>query len=596
MKLKDYWPRCLQDLVEFQQIANAEQPEFETALDDVRTAADDFFLATLSEYGCQRWEAIMGLHAADGDTLEARRERILIKYLDQLPYTYRTLLKYLKTITDDFTVTLDENAYDLFIRIRLEGYSQRDALIATLGQMIPANLVLRLKADIPQTDEPAQTAACSAMVTMNRHVYTPATYEDIVRQVFLLSNTNVGLSNENGVAEGSLWSYFNSASRRQCYPTAEAVSKSTYTSSSLSASQYWWWWLRTPYAGNAYNARIVGTDGSLRNCYAYDGSYGVRPALYLASSNLVSDTTDTDGAYILLWNQPPTTPTSITYGTPQAGQKLTLSTGGSTDPEGDAISYVWERKVDSGVWTQIGITTAKTIQDTVPSSGTTYYARVKAVDAVGNESAYCTGSGKAISYNTPPVISGSDQNLGAKTDPFTYQYSVTDAQSATQTLTVTETLTNGTETITLRTYTATAGAQNTADLSSVWIRLIAGTHVLKITASDGNGGTAVRNITFSRTVTRIAAARAFNTDAKVTKVFVSLYPSDRPAGSTLHLEVTNNPFDTSPVWEDITEKANRLVHTFANSTVANGYGLGYRFYLLKGTEEIEITQATIRFA
>ena len=163
MKLKDYWPRCLQDLVEFQQIANAEQPEFETALDDVRTAADDFFLATLSEYGCQRWEAIMGLHAADGDTLEARRERILIKYLD------------LKTITDDFTVTLDENAYDLFIRIRLEGYSQRDALIATLGQMIPANLVLRLKADIPQTDEPAQTAACSAMVTMNRHVYTPAT-------------------------------------------------------------------------------------------------------------------------------------------------------------------------------------------------------------------------------------------------------------------------------------------------------------------------------------------------------------------------------------------------------------------------------------
>ena len=357
-----------------------------------------------------------------------------------------------------------------------------------------------------------------------------------------------------------------------------------------------WWWLITPNASNAYSARYVYTDGSLNHDDAYHGRRGVRPALYLASSNLVSDTTDTDGAYILLWNQPPTAPSSITYGTPQAGQNLTLSTGGSTDPEGDAISYVWERKVDSGVWTQIGITTAKTIQDTVPSSGTTYYARVKAVDAVGNESAYCTGSGKAISYNTPPVISGSDQNMGAKTDPFTYKYTVTDAQSATQTLTVTEALTNSAETITLRTYTATAGAQNTADLSPVWIRLIAGTHVLKITASDGNGGTAVRNITFSRTVTRIAAARAFNTDAKVAKVFVSLYPSDRPAGSTLHLEVTNNPFDTNPVWEDITEKANRLVHTFANSTVANGYGLGYRFYLLKGTEEIEITQATIRFA
>lgn len=175
MKLKEYWPRCLQELIEFQQIANAEQPEFEAALDDVRTAADDFFLSTLSEYGCQRWEAIMGLSVASGDTLEARRERILIKYLDQLPYTYRSLLKYLNTVSDDFTVTLNNQAYDLFIRIRLEGYSQRDALVATLGQMIPANLVLRMKTDLPQTDTPAQVAACSAMVTLNRHVYTPAT-------------------------------------------------------------------------------------------------------------------------------------------------------------------------------------------------------------------------------------------------------------------------------------------------------------------------------------------------------------------------------------------------------------------------------------
>ena len=175
MELKEYWPRYLQDLIEFDQIAGAEQPEFTKAVQDVQGAPDDFFLVSLSEYGCGRWEAILGLVAAPGDTLEARRERILIAYLDQLPYTYRTLLKYLKTITDDFTVTLDEHAYDLFIRIRLEGYSQRDALIATLGQMIPANLVLRLTADIPQKDEPAQAAACSVMVTMNRHVYTPAT-------------------------------------------------------------------------------------------------------------------------------------------------------------------------------------------------------------------------------------------------------------------------------------------------------------------------------------------------------------------------------------------------------------------------------------
>ena len=421
-------------------------------------------------------------------------------------------------------------------------------------------------------------------------------YEDITRKVYLLSNTEVGLANENSVAEGTVWSYFNSATRRQCKPTAEAVSKSEYTNSSLNASSAWYWWLRTPRGALSYGARNVSTDGSLGNRNAYNGSNGVRPALELASTNLVSDSTDTDGAYILQWNQPPTDPSSISYGTPQAGNSLTISTGGSTDPEGDAISYVWERRTDSGAYTQIGITTTKSITDTVPTSGTTYQVRVKAVDANGLESGYCTGSAKTISYNTAPVISGSDTNVGAKTDPFSHSYTVTDAQASSQTLTVVETLTNGSETITLRSYTATSGATNTIDLTDVWLKLIAGTHVLTITASDGAGGTATRKITFSRTVSRIAAARAFKTDSLVQKVFISLYPTERPADSTLHLEVTNNPFDVSPVWEEITSKVNSLVHVFSNTTAANGYGLGYRFYILKGDEEIEVTQATIRFA
>lgn len=49
MVLKEYWPRYLQELIEFQQIANAEQPEFEKAVSDVKSAADDFFLVSLSE-------------------------------------------------------------------------------------------------------------------------------------------------------------------------------------------------------------------------------------------------------------------------------------------------------------------------------------------------------------------------------------------------------------------------------------------------------------------------------------------------------------------------------------------------------------------
>lgn len=111
--------------------------------------------------------------AAAEDTVESRRERILIAYLDQLPYTYRALLKYLSTVSDDFKVVLDNDAYELFVRIRLSGYTQRDALAETLKQMIPANLVLLLQTAIPQTVLRPASVVGAAMVNMVRHEHHP---------------------------------------------------------------------------------------------------------------------------------------------------------------------------------------------------------------------------------------------------------------------------------------------------------------------------------------------------------------------------------------------------------------------------------------
>ena len=44
-----------------------------------------------------------------------------------------------------------------------------------------------------------------------------------------------------------------------------------------------WWWLVTPYAGSAFYARSVYTDGGLSDYSAYYGSRGVRPAFIVES-------------------------------------------------------------------------------------------------------------------------------------------------------------------------------------------------------------------------------------------------------------------------------------------------------------------------
>ena len=140
-----------------------------------------------------------------------------------------------------------------------------------------------------------KAALLDTTLTVAKAVVDNGGSESVVDKVFLLSRQEVGLGSENSIAEGSLLALFSSDnSSRLCKPTANAVSNSTYTNSSLSASQNWKWWLRSPYSSNSYGVRLVDADGadysSNIGYNAYLGIYGVRPALNLSSEILVSDT------------------------------------------------------------------------------------------------------------------------------------------------------------------------------------------------------------------------------------------------------------------------------------------------------------------
>lgn len=128
--------------------------------------------------------------------------------------------------------------------------------------------------------------------------------ETVTDKIFLLSTTEVGLANENGIAEGSILSLFNTSSNRIAQPTAAVVSNSEYTNSNLNTSSAWYWWLRTPYASRSRDVRNVNTGGTLYYDSAYYGYYGLRPALNLADTTTISATVGEDGCYTLVWTTP----------------------------------------------------------------------------------------------------------------------------------------------------------------------------------------------------------------------------------------------------------------------------------------------------
>lgn len=85
--------------------------------------------------------------------------------------------------------------------------------------------------------------------------------ETCTDKIFLASCTEVGLTGD--ATCGSKLALFSNDASRLAYPTAEAVSKSEYTSSSLSATKAWWWWLCDAYASYSYGVRSVSSSGAL---------------------------------------------------------------------------------------------------------------------------------------------------------------------------------------------------------------------------------------------------------------------------------------------------------------------------------------------
>lgn len=409
--------------------------------------------------------------------------------------------------------------------------------------------------------------------------------ESVVDKVFLLSKQEVGLGSENSIAEGSRLALFSSDnSSHLCKPTANAVSNSTYNNSSLSASQNWWWWLRSPYSSYSDSVRVVGADGSSYGNYAYYGYYGVRPALNLSSGILVSDSADSDGAYTIVWNQAPTTPPSITVPeTIRSGKGAVITWAGSTDPEGGAVSYELERKINSGSFTQVYAGSALTYTDTgVGSSANTVQWRVRAKDNLGAYSSYLTGPSRTVVHNVDPTVSGSDTNLGTVTSPPSVFFTVNDADT-TDELTVVKSL-DDVEVDTIedavrnQTYTFALTAAQFAGLAD-------GQHTMKVTVTDSAGNSATRTTTFTRSVSGIEfIVGPIETDAKAQKILVSLryYAAD----SAVVLSACNNAMDASPTWETATPG---LKHLFTNaSKTAAKWAVGVKVKITKTTGYDEI--------
>lgn len=428
-------------------------------------------------------------------------------------------------------------------------------------------------------------------ITAKNTVTDGGGYESVSSKIFLLSNTEVGLANENGVAEGSIYAYYsqsNTNARRQ-KNLANDAAKGNYGS----ASSPWIWWLRTPNAGSSTNARYVYTDGSLGYSGAYGGNIGVVPAYALLSSLSVSDATDADGCYVIQWNAEPTITTASTnLGDKNTAFDVSFSIG---DADNDAVSATVS--LDGTVKQNIAsVTLGKSYTysvDIATLRGLAQGSHTIAIKATDSKGAVTTKNITFTRTYSAIAISGSDGDKGNKwiKPEFTYRISDTGATQCNVVEKIDGTTTNTRSGVPLDTDIA-------FDLSS-WESLTSEhSHTLTIEATNADGVTVKRTWTFTKLYGELAFyTNAITTDAAAKKVNIVLNYS-KEGNPAVKVEATNNANAIQPTWEDATAAwAAGAAHEFQSRPTAD-FGVAVRVTVTKNasTERVYIYSLGLSFA
>ena len=207
-------------------------------------------------------------------------------------------------------------------------------------------------------------------------------------KIFLLSATETSFSfSSMPSGEGAELAYF-----KGCADNSSDSKRVAYLNGSATR-----WWLRSPTCNYFSSALYVNSNGDWSN-YSCSSSYGIRPALILPSTLLVSD----DGT--VSTNTAPSTPGSISVPSSiMGGTNISISWAKSSDAESNLAGYKVERSTNGGSsWSQIYQGTATSTTNNVAFGTTSVMYRVKAYDTEGLESGWRTSSQVTVVNNNAP--------------------------------------------------------------------------------------------------------------------------------------------------------------------------------------------------
>lgn len=151
VNLLEHLPPFMQEYIEMQQIMFAENPDVQLLENRQEVVKNNQFILTCDETGISMFEKLLSIIPSVNDTLEERKTRVITKWNDSLPYTYKGLIKALNVLCGEggYQISTNFNEYRLYLVVSLSHVSlkQLDEIII---DMIPANINVTYLNELPE--------------------------------------------------------------------------------------------------------------------------------------------------------------------------------------------------------------------------------------------------------------------------------------------------------------------------------------------------------------------------------------------------------------------------------------------------------------
>lgn len=293
----------------------------------------------------------------------------------------------------------------------------------------------------------------------------------------------------------------------------------------------------------------------------------------------------------------------------EGGQSCNITiTPSSNKKYSGTVTYSVYYRYNGGTWNYLSATSSTNIMLSIPKGTNTVQVRVQAKDDIGFTSTdYTTSETKNVTNGSPPYIQWSyyvDQetddyilhDVGDITEPFEFQFTPTDPDN--DSMTLTETLCELNEDMNI---SYLYDNKETSDISSGLQRtntfLTDGDNFLKI-ALDKKSGVVLQLedeydmvskqyiVTFKKVVDEVTITmkNPMRIDGDISEAVIILY-GYFPQDAIITIKATNGANDDEVIWQDVTEDVLAGRTFYFNSVAQKGAAFNFELYAKRGASK-----------